>query len=162
VSYTWRLERANSWSDLMISLHSDVRSAERAQIDPTTGCRSVDYAHGFSVLWSDEGPAPLIPRRQALARALGQQLLTAGFTPYDGADYGVYEADSEVAGVFVDRHEPDKRIRLLRRPTVPSVIIETHHALDADEVARWSEEETLDSFASALRAGVIEFVLGDG
>jgi N-acetylmuramoyl-L-alanine amidase len=162
VSYTWRVDHANSWSDLLISLHSDVRSVGRAELDPTTGCRSVDDAHGFSVLWSDEGPPRLVQRRQALARVLGAQLLSSGFVAYDGEDYGVYESDSEVAGVFVDRHEPDQRIRLLRRPTVPSVIIETHHALDADEVERWNEEETLEAFASALLAGVIEFVMEGG
>jgi N-acetylmuramoyl-L-alanine amidase len=161
VSYAWRVDQANSWSDLLISLHSDVRSVGRAEIDPATGCRSVDDAHGFSVLWSDEGPPRLAQRRQALARTLGAHLLAAGFGAYDGADYGVYEADSEIDGVFVDRHEPAQRIRLLRRPTVPSVIIETHHALDPDEVERWNEEETLDAFASALRAAVIEFTLGD-
>jgi N-acetylmuramoyl-L-alanine amidase len=43
---------------------------------------------------------------------------------------------------------------MLRRPQVPSVIIETHNAPDEREVARWDETRTLDAFADAVRAGV--------
>lgn len=158
VSYDARLAKANSWSDLLISLHSDVRSADGIVAHPKTGCRSADGGHGFSVLWSDEGPTRLSERRHELAVAIAEQLIRAGFVAYGGEDYGdLYAADPVVPGVFVDRHEPRQRIRLLRRPRVPSVIVETHNALDEDEVARWSEEGTLEAFASALRAAVVAF-----
>ena len=42
---------------------------------------------------------------------------------------------------------------MLRRPAMPSVIIETHHAWHPDEWARWQEENTRLAFAFAV--GVI-------
>ena len=157
VSYDARLQRANSWSDLMISLHSDVRELYKVTTHEPTGCRSVDEAHGFTVLWSDEGTAALTRRRHDLAVIVAEKLSSAGFVPFE-AGYGeLYDPDPLAAGVYVDRHEPKQRIRLLRRPTVPSIIVETHNALDIDEVERWSEEETIDAFASALRAAVVAF-----
>ena len=88
--------------------------------------------------------------------ALGSAMAQAGFPPYPGADYGsLYEAHPEQPGVFVDRHEPRKRIRMLRRPTMPSVIIETHHAWDRREEARWQEPATLEVFALAVTAALI-------
>ncbi|GEM_PF-6581284 len=50
-----------------------------------------------------------------------------------------------------------KRIRFLRRPTMPSVIVETHHAWDLEEATRFNEPETWDGLADALAAGLIEF-----
>lgn len=157
VSYGARLSKANGWADLMISLHSDVRELYAVETHPETGCRSVDDAHGFTVLWSDEGSALLTRRRHDLAVAIAQTLTIAGFFPFANGYGTLYDADPEVAGVYVDRHEPRQRIYLLRRPTVPTVIVETHNALDIDEVDRWSDDRTLDAFASALRAAVITF-----
>lgn len=111
---------------------------------------------GFAILWSDEGSPALAARRLALARALGRRMAEAGSRPCDGDNCaGIYEGD-ELPGVFVDRHTPRQRIDVLRRPTVPSVIIETHHAWDAQEVARWHEPETLEAFALAVGAAVID------
>jgi N-acetylmuramoyl-L-alanine amidase len=56
----------------------------------------------------------------------------------------------------VSRHEPGRRIHVLRRPRVPSVIIETHHALDFEEAARWKEERTLEVFAAAVAQGLVD------
>jgi N-acetylmuramoyl-L-alanine amidase len=39
---------------------------------------------------------------------------------------------------------------------MPSVIIETHHALDLEEVARWREERTLEAFAAAVTQGLVD------
>jgi N-acetylmuramoyl-L-alanine amidase len=86
----------------------------------------------------------------------------AGFMPYRGAAYsGLYEPDAAQPGVFVDRHPPDQRIFVLRRPSMPSVLIETHHALDAREAARWTEPATLDAFAAAATAALADTLGGD-
>ena len=104
----------------------------------------------MSVLWSDEGEAALVARRHALARAIATRAAQAGFPPYAGLDYvGLYDPDA-VPGVFVDRHEDRKRIMLLRRPTVPSVIVETHEAWDVAEATRWEQPDTLAAFTSVL------------
>ena len=81
----------------------------------------------------------------------------AGFLAYDGGEYtGLYAPDAVQRGVFVDRHEPDKRIFVLRRPTMPAILVETHHALDPREVTRWEEPATLDAFATALAAALLD------
>lgn len=157
-SYEDRIDEMEHWpADAVLSLHSDSRATkEERHHDPTTGCPSAEGSDGFSVLWSDEGEASLVERRHGLARAVAQELLAAGFPAYDGADYpGLYASDEAVPGVFVDRHAPGKRIKMLRRPTVPVVIVETHHALDGREVARWNEAETLDAFSGALYAALL-------
>lgn len=64
-------------------------------------------------------------------------------------------------GVFVERHKPNKRIMMLRRPGVPSVIIETHHAWDTREAARWEEPRTRQVFATAVHAALVD-VWGTG
>jgi len=75
----------------------------------------------------------------------------AGFLPYGGADYaGLYDLDP-VPGVFLDR----RVLYMLRRPTMPSVILETHHGLDAEERARWEEERTREAFADAVAAALL-------
>ena len=56
----------------------------------------------------------------------------------------------------MSRHQPGQRIFVLRKPPMPSVIIETHHALDFEEVARWREERTLESFAAAVTQGMVD------
>jgi N-acetylmuramoyl-L-alanine amidase len=83
----------------------------------------------------------------------------AGFLPYDGNDYiGLYEDDPKSPGVFVDRHQPGRRIFFLRKPSMPSVIIETHHALDPREERRWREEKTLQAFGASLAAALSDFL----
>jgi N-acetylmuramoyl-L-alanine amidase len=162
VSYPSRVAEAESWSaDAFVSLHSDARG-EAMWWQPAQGqsCLRQDTGPGYSVLWADDTAEPLKTRRVTLARALSRRMAEAGFPPYDGADYvGLYDGD-EQAGVFVSRHEPGRRIHVLRRPKVPSVIIETHHALDFEEAARWKEERTLEAFAAAVAQGLVDALSG--
>ena len=149
VSYTDRMQRARLWrAEVFVSLHSDARSP---YTQDASGCNVNNDDPGFSVLYSDEGP--MAASRQALASGIAAQLAAAGFLPYPGRDYdGSYDGAD---GVFVDRHPPQQRIMFLRRPAMPSVIIETHHALDVRAVARWREPETARVFGHALAAGLI-------
>lgn len=154
-------ERIAAWAawkaDAVISLHSDTREGAGWTRSPTTGCWEEHGANGFAVLYSDEGRAPLVTARLALARAVATRMAEAGIPPYPGEDYpGLYDPDPQVAGAFVDRHIPGKRIRMLRGTRVPLVIVETHQAVDPDEVARWDEPATLDAVASALHAAVLD------
>ncbi|MET0402683.1 MAG: N-acetylmuramoyl-L-alanine amidase, partial [Cystobacter sp.] len=72
-------------------------------------------------------------------------------------DYvGLYAADPDQPGAFVSRHQPGQRIFVLREPTMPSIIIETHHAWDFEEAARWREERTLEAFAAAVAQGLVD------
>ncbi len=157
VSYGDRLRAASAWgAEIFISLHSDARG-RLIPWEPTPGqvCYHNPDAPGFSVLWSDEGG--LAESRLALARALAASMSLGGFRPYDGGDYiGLYAPDERVAGVFVDRHEPRRRIRFLRRPTMPSVIIETHHALDPQAAVRFREPETARALHAAVIVGLVE------
>lgn len=158
VDYGVRIEAADTWpADALVSLHSDMRGWESAKPDPETGCGRADGAVGFTVLWSDEGEAPLVAARERLAVAIAARLTEAGFVAYRGALYNdLYAEHAAAPGVFVDRHAPDQRVRMLRRPRVPSVIVETHEALDRREVARWAEARTTEAFASALHQALID------
>ena len=157
VTYADRIAAFNQWQpDAVISLHSDARLGDGWTQDPHTGCWSGLGAPGFTVLYSDEGPEDRVEARLRLARAVSARMAEAGFLPYDGSDYqGLYGAD-EAEGVFVDRHPVGKRIWMLRAVRAPLVIVETHQAVDPEEVARWDEPATLDAFASALRAAVAD------
>ncbi|TNE92550.1 MAG: hypothetical protein EP330_00995 [Deltaproteobacteria bacterium] len=106
-----------------------------------------DAQPGFTVLFN-EGE-PLGPQRRQLARDLAASLTAAGFLPYTQGYGELYDAD-DVPGVYVDR----RGLKMLRTPEVPSVIIETHHALDPAEVACWKRPETHASFAQAVSAGI--------
>ncbi|MDY7227867.1 N-acetylmuramoyl-L-alanine amidase family protein [Hyalangium rubrum] len=158
VSYPDRVAEAERWgADVFVSLHSDSRG-EATWWEPTPGqsCLRQDTGPGYSVLWADDTAEPLKTRRVTLARALSRRMTEAGFPPYDGADYvGLYDGDTQ-PGVFVSRHEPGRRIHVLRRPRIPSVIIETHHALDFEEAARWKEERTLEAFGAAVAQGLVD------
>ncbi|MCB9684019.1 MAG: N-acetylmuramoyl-L-alanine amidase [Alphaproteobacteria bacterium] len=145
-------------AEALLGIHADVRG-EPAPWEPSPGlsCRRMTTGPGFSVLWSRR--APTVARadgRRDLARALARRLAAAGPLPYDGADYeGLYETDTEVPGVFRDL----RGLLMLYEPPIPAVIVETHHALDPAEVARWSEPETEAAFADAVAGALIE-VLG--
>ena len=159
VHYRTRVSEAESWkADAFVSLHSDARG-EAVWWEPSPGqkCLRQDATPGYSVLWTDEAAEPLKTHRVTLARGLARRIGEAGFLPYDGVDYvGLYAGDPEHPGVFVDRHEPGYRIMMLRRPRIPSVIIETHHALDFEEAARWKEPRTLEAFAAAVAQGLVD------
>lgn len=174
VEYRDRVEDADRWgADAFVSLHSDVRGkAERWTPTPAAGqatlpgggpwvpggtCPMSHAAPGFSVLWSDEGDPALCDQRLSLARAIGRRMAEAGLLSYSGAEYtGLYKADAAQPGVFVDRRAPDQRIFVLRRPSMPSILIETHHALDPREAERWTEPRTLDAFAAAVAAALVD------
>ncbi|WP_437510172.1 N-acetylmuramoyl-L-alanine amidase family protein [Sorangium sp. So ce1099] len=162
--YQERAADAARWrAEAFVSLHSDVRGRiETWSPAPGRTCPLSLAAPGFAVLWSDEGDPALCALRLALARAFARRMEEAGLMPYRGAAYsGLYEPDAAQPGVFVDRHPPDQRIFVLRRPSMPSVLIETHHALDAREAARWTEPATLDAFAAAAAAALAD-TLGGG
>jgi len=160
VAYGDRVEAAASWgAEVYLSLHSDNRG-DPVEWEPTPGttCPRRDAAEGFAVLWSDEGDPALVEQRHHLARALGLRLAEAGFPAYRGEDYeDKYAEDDEVPGVFVDRHVPGQRILVLRRPAMPSVIIETHHAWSYEEVARWDEDATRRAFGTAVEASLADY-----
>ena len=152
VDYHTRV-RAAAGADAFVSLHSDVRGDNVSDGE----CPLSLSAPGFSVLWSDADDASLNDARLKLARKTATRMMQAGILPYDGADYrGLYARDDDVAGVFVDRHETDKRIFVLHKPTVPSIIIETHNAWDLREAKRWKQPVVRKAFAAALIAALYD------
>lgn len=160
VEYRARVEAAEAFgAEVFLSLHSDIRgqTGERWSPEPGRECVVSLAAPGFSILWSDEGDPALCETRHSLARALGRRMREAGFWPYGGTEYGgLYDHDEEQAGVFVDRHAPEQRIFVLRKPRMPSALIETHHALDPREARMWEDPKTLDAFASAVAAALVD------
>lgn len=160
VDYPTRVDEAARFgADVFLSLHSDIRggTGERWYPAPARDCPVSLAAPGFSVLWSDEADPPLSAARHALASALARRMRQAGFFPYGGVEYGdLYAKDPEIPGVFLDRHAPERRIFVLRKPIMPSALVETHHALDPRDVRRWDEPATLDAFAAAVAAALVD------
>jgi len=159
VDYHERVRLAERWgAEAFVSLHSDVRGPpERWAPEPGKTCLRSHAAPGFSVLWSDEGAGGLTTQRRKLAVAVASRLVATGLLAYQGADYrDDYTADVEQRGVFVDRHPEAKRIFVLRAPTMPSIIVETHNARDEREARRWQEPATRHAFARALCAALLE------
>ena len=155
VSYPRRLKDAASWgAEAILSLHADARGVAYAwQASPGTFCFRNDETPGFSVLYSDRGGQALNAARRSLARAVARRMASAGLAAYDGRDYpGLYLDDQEQAGAFIDR----RYLYVLRKPAVPSVIVETHHFLDLEEAARWHEPRTLEAFAAAVEGALVE------
>lgn len=159
--YAARLERARAaGAEVFVSLHSDVRGTVH-EWSPVPGvvARASNDAPGFSVLHADEGDPGLAARRRELAVAVAGEMRAAGFFPYGGAEYvGLYAPDASEPGVFVDRHADEKRIFVLRRTSMPAIIVETHNALDPREAARWDETYTRDAFVRALGRGIARAV----
>lgn len=166
-SYAARVAEAEKWkADLILGIHFDVRGSAYAwEPEPGKQCwRAPLFAepgeetHGFSILWSDEDSLTR-PERQksaAFGRSIALKMAEAGMSPYGGWDYqGLYDADA-VPGGFIDRHVPRKRVWMLKKPAVPSIIVETHHALDPQERARWDEAATLEAFSSAVAAALLD------
>lgn len=159
VPYAERLAEAErSHADVLVSLHSDVRG-KGTPYSPYGGriCLENLDAPGFVVLYSDEGPPALVDARRALARSVSTRMGEAGFLRYTGTYDGLYDKDPSDPAVLVDRHEAQKRIFILRRPRMPSIIVETHHALDPREAALWEEDETRRAFAAALAQALADF-----
>jgi len=161
VKYRKRMKAARKFkADAFISIHSDARGApEDWSPAPGRTCpRNLEHP-GFAILWSDQGPDELIGKRLSLARAIASRMAAAGFLAYNGSDYeNLYVQDQKVPGVFVDRHQPGQRILLLHGPSMPSVIIETHHAWDVREERRWQETETLDTFCQAVTGALVDLL----
>jgi N-acetylmuramoyl-L-alanine amidase len=159
--YADRAKEAEQWgARAFVSLHSDVRGATESW-SPAQGmtCLKSDQAPGFAVLLSDEGSDLAVERRQTFAFLVASHLETAGFPPYDGAEYAEsYEPIASHAGVFLDRHAIDKRIFVLRKPSMPSILIETHNALYPREAQRWREPATLEAFDAAVIAALVELL----
>lgn len=154
--YDRRLRDAERFrADVLLSIHLDARgwaSLEPPPDAPELACPRNDEQPGFGVLLSDRRGGPLVERRLKLARSLASRLAQVGLPPYDGYDYGtLYELDP-TPGVFLDR----RGLFMLRRPAIPSVIIETHHGLHLDEALRWKEPETIEAFASAVAAALVD------
>jgi N-acetylmuramoyl-L-alanine amidase len=156
--YAERVREAEAWgAAAFVSLHSDVRGeTEPWEPEPGKHCLLSRAAPGFAVLWSDEGD--LAVRRLSFARSLAQELERSGIHAYDGAEYQEHYAPDDRPGVFVDRHAADQRIFVLRRPSMPSILVETHNALDDREARRWDEPMTREAFASALANALVELL----
>jgi len=163
VAYADRVREAQEWqADAFLSIHSDVRGAVETWSPRSSSelCPRSDTGPGFAVLYSDEGESALVEDRARLAERVARHLERAGFAPYDGAEYaGAYAAGSR-AGVFLDRHAMDKRIFVLRKTTMPAVLIETHNAVHAVEALRWSEEETLQALDGAVASALAAVLSG--
>lgn len=162
VAYAERVEGARrARAHVFVSLHSDVRGKKYEEWSPDGAaiCRRNVETPGFSVLYSDEGAAPLVDGRKRLADAIAQALLEARFEPYTGAEYvDLYEPIPSETGVFVDRHQPGKRILVLRRTEMPAVIVETHNALDPREALAFEDPLVRRRFSLALARGIVEAV----
>ncbi len=163
VPYADRVREAEAWgADAFLSLHSDVRGVARSW-SPRAGlsCQRSDVEPGFAVLFSDEASDAVVAGRRKLALLVASRMSASGFVPYDGAEYTrAYAPDGERPGVFVDRHPAAKRIYVLREPTMPSVLIETHNALHSAEAARFAEPATLDAFDAAVASALVDLFSG--
>ncbi len=162
VSYGDRVEGARrAGADVFVSLHSDIRG-KPDEWNPNGGsaiCRRSLEAPGFAVLYSDEGASALAERRKDFADAIASALLEAKFIPYLGGEYvDLYEPIPSPTGVYVDRHEDRKRIFVLRRTTMPAVIVETHNALDPREAMAFEDPLVRRRFSLALAKGIFAVV----
>ncbi len=164
-TYRQRVATAKAFrAEVIVSLHSDARGAAEWWIPdpsrPEQACLRNDAEPGISVLFSDEGPARLVEKRRKVARGLLQRFSITGFPPYLGADYTTLYRFDDVPGVFIDDRPKKQRVYLLRQQSIPTVIVETHHALDLAENARWQEPRTFDAFAAAVAAGLVDALRG--
>lgn len=160
VKYRKRLKDAKSFgAKLIISIHSDARGTGLFWSPaPGKNCPRNQSEPGFAILWADQGQTGLVEKRLELARSVASRMSAAGFLAYNGFDYqGLYVQDTQVPGVFVDRHQPGERILFLHGPVMPSVIIETHHAWDTREESRWQEEATLQAFCQAVIGALVDY-----
>ena len=68
----------------------------------------------------------------------------------------VGQYDNYIATLQSFGEHSSQRIAMLRRPVVPSVIVETHQALDPADADRWREPTTWAAFGAALARGVTD------
>ncbi len=159
-AYPARIAAAEAFKpDAIISLHTDARG-EATAWDPADGgqsCWRNDAEPGFAVLWSPAGDKKVVAAREKLGRAVGRRMRESGFTPYDGVNYPqLYTEDPVEPAGWIDIRGPRTRVYFLHASQVPTVIVETHHALDVREVARWEEPATQRAFAAAIAAALID------
>ncbi len=157
-SYRSRLRHLKrSGADVMVELHSDYRGGDHYRVtgqhESGEWCYATTDTPGLAVLVSDEGPDALREGRITLARAVAGALWEAGFAYFDGYQYGEQYDGDTMPGVYLDR----RGLMMLRRPEVPSILIETHNALDPNEVARWDEPRTQDLFFRAVTKGLVDY-----
>lgn len=146
---------------LVVSLHTDARAeAWPLELHPDGGvCFANRGDPGFSVLWSEEGTRSVVRARETWGRAVSEALREAGFLPYSGEDYGSLYKTDDAPACFVDARPMKQRVYFLRATSVaPVVIVETHHALDPLEVARWHDADTHDAFAAAIASAALKVV----
>jgi N-acetylmuramoyl-L-alanine amidase len=157
VDYADRVARAEAWgAEALVSIHSDVRGrSSEWEPRPDLFCRRSRSEPGYAVIYSDDAEPALVERRRTLALELGRSLEQSRFLAYTGPSYALDYQASDEPGVFVDRRAPRARIFVLRRPRIPSVLIETHNALHDGEAARWDEPETREAFAAAVARALI-------
>jgi N-acetylmuramoyl-L-alanine amidase len=150
-SYGARIRHAERvGADVFIELHTDARGHLIPwAYTPNEWVYRADGAFGFSVLYN-EGSS-IGPERRRLAQHVGAQLSRIGLPPFP--EYGNAYDNDAVPGVCIDR----RGLMMLRRPSIPSIIIETHNAKDFEESLRWRETATLDAFASALIEAISAF-----
>jgi N-acetylmuramoyl-L-alanine amidase len=159
-TYQARIAAAEAWkSDVIVSVHSDARGEATpwSPLHDERVCYRNPNEPGFAVLWSDVAEAPVVARRAALGRAVGERLRAAGFRAYTGENYSaLYKNDSVEPSGWVDIRPPKTSVYFLHASTIPTIIIETHHALDPLEVARWDELKTVDAFALAVAQALLD------
>ncbi len=159
-SYPARIASAEAFKpDAIVSLHTDARGEAHGWESADAGltCWRNDDEPGFAVLWSPDGPKKVVAGRQHLGRAVGKRMRESGFTAYSGVNYGdLYTEDDVEPSGWVDKRGPKTRVYFLHASQVPTVIIETHHALDVREVSRWGEPATHQAFAAAVAAALID------
>jgi N-acetylmuramoyl-L-alanine amidase len=162
--YPERVETAEKLRvSAIVSIHSDARGSPTWwNPRPNVNCLRNDAEPGIGVLISDEGPRRLVRARRRLARSIARHLAAAGFLLYGGDDWMTLYARDTEPGVFIDRRPLHKRVYFLRKPRIPSVIVETHHALDFEEAARWDEPRTVHAFSQALAAALDEVLRQKG
>lgn len=157
VEYKARLDAATAWgARAFVSLHSDVRGhAESWKPQAELECPRHRGGTGFAVLFSDEVAAGR-DERERLASGIAREVTRAGFLPFEGVEYAADYAPRSTRGVFVDRHAPDARIFVLRSSSMPSVIIETHNALDDREALVWEDPHARRAFSRGLARALAE------
>jgi N-acetylmuramoyl-L-alanine amidase len=125
--------------------------SEAVEVRP--GCFRNDEERGFSVLFSARGEKSLVEKRRKLSRAIAAEFSMRKFIAYGGRDYlRNYTAD-EQPGVFID----GRRLFMLEKPKIPSLIIETHQSLAAAEVEHWRKPETSAAFAEVVIAALDQY-----
>jgi N-acetylmuramoyl-L-alanine amidase len=159
-TYQSRIAAAEAWKpDFIVSLHSDARGEATLwkPFGDERECARNPNEPGFAVRWSDVAEAPVVAKRAKLGRSVGQRLREAGFRAYTGENYGaLYKNDTDEPSGWVDIRPPKTSVYFLKASTIPTIIIETHHALDPVEVARWDELKTADAFALAVAQALLD------